>query len=188
MNEKLQVFHQRRSVREFTPKPISDETLRLLLECATRAPTGGNLQPWEFVIVRDPDVKAALVNATYTGYSDDAREPQTWIGQAPVVVVVCVNPLATLARYGESGTEVALMDCAAATENLLLAASALDVGACWVAGFRPQEVKEALGLPQGVRPLALVPIGKPAQCPDPKPRLPLRYVCHRDRYGRPYWQ
>jgi len=188
MKENLQLFHQRRSVRQFTAEPISDEDLRLLLECATRAPTGGKLQPWEFVVVRDPDVKAALVKATYTGYSTDAHEPQAWIGQAPVVVVVCVNPLATCARYGESGAEVALMDGAAATENLLLAACAMGLGACWVAGFRPQEVKRVLGLPQGVRPLALVPIGKPAQCPDPKPRLPLRYVCHRDRYGRPYWQ
>lgn len=180
-------FRARRSVRAFTQEPVPEETLQELLRCAVSAATGGNMQPWEFVVVKDEYTRSALVNATYTGYSVAQPEPQAWILQAPVIIVTCADIVRTVARYGEDDAPMAFLDCAAAIGNLLLAAAHLGLGGCWVGGFRPQEVSRVLGLPSHVKPVALVPVGYPARIPDPKPRLPLEYVCHRDRYGNPLW-
>ncbi|NIP67456.1 nitroreductase family protein, partial [Candidatus Bathyarchaeota archaeon] len=91
---------------------------------------------------------------------------QTFIEEAPVVIVVCVDKDRSGWRYGRRGTDLyCLQDTAAATQNLLLAAHALGFGACWVGAFREEKVKEILKTPDRVRPVAIVPVGHPAEKP-----------------------
>jgi len=168
MENLFEIIKGRRSVRKFKPDPVPEEELREILEAATWAPSAGNTQEWRFIVVRDPGLKRELAAA--------AME-QRFLSEAPVVAVVCADLERIRRAYGERGVNVyALQDTAAATQNLLLAAHAKGLGACWVGAFSEVQVREALGLGQMMRPLALVPLGYPAQTPSPRPRRPLEEV------------
>lgn len=177
---------RRRSVRRFRPDPVPADLVRLILEAGTLAPTGGNMQPWEFLLVEDPALKEALVNETYSGYYSGPGNPQRWISSAPVLIVLLCNFKRTLARYGEAAFRWAPLDAAAAAENMILTAAHNGLGSCWVAGFREEAVCRLLGLPELVRPVGLLPLGWPDEEPPAKPRLPLSLITHRDRYGTAY--
>ena len=164
----------RRSIRKFTRENVSDDDLRKVLECAIMAPSAGNLQPWEFVVVRDTEIKRRLSAAALD---------QTFIEEAPVVVVVCANETRSGWGYGRRGaTLYCLQDTAAATQNLLLAAYALGLGACWVGAFHEEEVRKVLKVSRGMRPIAIVPVGYPAESPPPRPRRRLSEVIHKERF------
>lgn len=184
--EFFEVVRRRRSVRQFENRDVPEEAVRALLEAAVQAPTAGNMQPWEFIVVRDRQRVASLVSATYSGYLQAGGQPQRWIERAPVVIVACVNTRRSGARYGEHGRRLAAIDVAAAVENLLLAATGLGLGACWVAGFDAAAVSRALGLPPAVEPLALIPVGYPERTPPPPPRLALSDVVYSEVYGSNY--
>ncbi len=144
----------RRSVREFTDRDVPAPVVRKLLEAAVRAPTAGNLQPWRFHVVRDRVVKRMLAAAA---------GGQSFIERAPVVIVVEAELEASARGYGSRGEHLyAIQDTAAAVENMLLAAVAEGLGACWVGAFSEEAASAALGLPAGRRPLAMVPVGYPA--------------------------
>jgi len=144
----------RRSVRDFTREEVSEEEAGRLLEAARWAPSAGNIQPWEFVVVRECERKRRLAEAALD---------QSFIEEAPVVIVVCADENRSGLGYGSRGVDLyCIQDTAAAVENMLLAACALGLGACWVGAFHEGEVKEALNLPRGIRPLAIIPVGRPA--------------------------
>ena len=149
-----QVIRSRYSVREYAPdQDVSPELVTGLLSAALEAPSAGNLQAWHFVVVRDATTRAALAHAALD---------QMFVATAPVVIVVCADPERSATRYGERGRVLfTLQDTAAATQNLLLAATALGLGACWVGAFDEQEARRALGLRPGLRPVAIVPVGYP---------------------------
>jgi nitroreductase len=150
----FEAIEKRASVRGFTADEVGDETVSKLLAAAVRAPTAGNLQPWRFHVVRDASVKRALAEAAWG---------QSFVEQAPVVLVVSADIDVSARRYGSRGeTLFAIQDTAAAIENILLAAVAEGLGACWVGAFSEEAASGALGLPPRVRPLALVPVGHPA--------------------------
>lgn len=141
----------RYSVRRFAATNVAAEVVERLVELATWAPSAGNLQPWRFVAVRDPARKAALAEAAWG---------QRFVAQAPVVVVICADPERSAARYGDRGrTLYCLQDTAAATQTFLLAAAAQGIGSCWVGAFDEEEVRRVLGLTEGLRPVAIVPLG-----------------------------
>jgi len=150
------VIRRRRSVRAYEPgRPVPREVIHRLLEAAIHAPSAGNRQPWHFIVVYDGVVKEKLVSAAYG---------QGFVAQAPVVVVVCADAGRSAARYGGRGRDLyCLQDTAAATENLLLAAVAERLGACWVGAFDEGAAASALGLAPHLRPVALVPLGYPAE-------------------------
>ncbi len=174
--ELFEAIRGRRSVRKFLPEPVQEEDLRRILEAGIWAPSAGNLQSWEFVVVKDPRRKRALAEAAYGQY---------FLAQAPVVLVVCSDRARSASEYGRRGWELySIQDAAAATQNILLAAHALGYGSCWVGAFDESEVSRILGLPESVRPLAIVPIGVPAEEPEPPPRFPLSRVTHLERFGR----
>ncbi|MEM2340672.1 MAG: nitroreductase family protein [Candidatus Bathyarchaeia archaeon] len=171
----FEAMRGRRSIRAFRPDPIPDSALEKILEAAQWAPSAGNRQARDFIIVRDPGVKARLA---------DAALGQGFIEEAPVDIVVCANRERSAGRYGDRGRNFyCLMDAAAAVENILLAAHALGLGACWVGAYRDEEVAEVLGLPPWLRPIAIIPIGFPAESPRPPPRIKLEKLIHFDRYG-----
>ena len=156
-NAALETIHARKSVRTYTNEPVSQEQVETLLRAAMAAPSGMNLQPWRFVVVTDEATKEKLAG----GFNK-------MIAKAPVAIVVCGKT--TRAMGGENRNWTA--DCAAATENLLLAAEAIGLGAVWTACYpyedRMNPAIEALGLPEDVKPYCIVPVGHPGGKEKPK--------------------
>lgn len=170
----FEAIRLRRSIRAFTEEDVSDEIVEKVLEAAIWAPSAGNLQPWEFVVVRRPDIKRELARAALG---------QTFIEEAPVVIVVCANEVRSGSIYGSRGINLyCIQDTAAAIQNMLLAVCALGLGACWVGAFHEEEVRRILKVPRGVRPVAIIPIGYPAEKPSPPRRRPLKEVVHYETF------
>lgn len=164
----------RRSTRAFKNKPIPPKIIEKLIEAARLAPSAGNIQPWEFIIIKKPETKKKLVEAALG---------QTFIQEAPVVIVVCANENRSIQRYGARGkTLYCIQDTAAAIENMLLTACSLGLGACWVGAFREEDAREILKIPSGVRPVAIVPVGYPDEAPSPRNRRPLNQIVHYETF------
>lgn len=142
----------RHSIRRFRRERVSDENVNEMLRAAMSAPSAGNQQPWHFVVVRDPELLTKIAHTHPYGQMT---------AEASVAILVCGDPSLEVHK----GYWV--QDCSAATENLLLAAHALGLGAVWVGIYpreeRVAEFREMFGLPDGVQPLALVPVGFPAE-------------------------
>jgi nitroreductase len=168
------LFKSRRSIRSFTSEDISNEDLEKILEAARWAPSAGNIQPWEFIIVRKPETKREIAKAALN---------QMFIEEAPVVIVVCANEARSSWTYGSRGaTLYCIQDTAAAIENILLAACALGLGTCWVGAFHEDEVRRILKIPKGLRPVAIIPIGHPAEKPSPPYKRTLREIMHYESF------
>lgn len=157
----LEAIKQRRSVRRFQPKPVSRELLAQLVDCGRLAPTAMAKEPWEFVVVTEEQLRKRVADATDYG---------KFIADAPACIVVfCKN------------TKYYLEDGCAATENILVAAAALGLGACWVAGDKKSyadKVRRLLGVPESYRLVSLLPVGFPADRPARKQKRPLEEVLH----------
>jgi nitroreductase len=191
------VLHQRAS-RQFSDQPVSDALVDLCLRAATHAPSAENLQPWVFVVVREPARRSAVADLTRRAWRQAGRRhsegrlpdtllrqvdqgAETGMGSAPVIVVVCGD--------AGIGLEPTLPSSVyPATQNLLLAANALGLGSAMttLATLLADELKELLELPPTVRPMAVVPLGWPSRPLGPPKRLPLHERAHRDRYGVPW--
>lgn len=153
MRECLKLLMTRKSVRKFKPDKIEDSDLQLILEAAIRAPSGGNLQPWSIYFTKNNKIKNELAKAAYN---------QSYVAEAPVVIIVCGIPDKSAAVYGERGrTLYYIQDTAAMTQNILLAAHALGYGSVWVGAFDESKVARILNLDKGQRPMAIIPIGLP---------------------------
>ncbi|MBL8968050.1 MAG: nitroreductase family protein [Spirochaetaceae bacterium] len=148
----FETVHQRASVRNFSPCEIHEAQWEAMLRAAMAAPSAVNRQPWDFVLVRDREVLTRL--AETLPYARMTAE-------AAGAVLVCATP----ERAYDGSTEFAVIDASLACQNLLLAATALGLGAVWTAVYPEKEreaaVRAILGVPEAVIPLALVPIGKP---------------------------
>jgi len=164
----------RTSTREFSPEPVDDAVIDEALRMANLAPSAGNLQSRDFVVVRDPRTKELLAEAALG---------QRYVAQAPVVVVFCAN-LERVKHYGERGrTLYCLQDVAAAVENMLLFLHSKGLGSVWVGAFDERRVSQILGLPAHARPVAMVPIGHPAgRASARRSRLPLDALVHREKW------
>jgi len=172
----LEAIKGRRSVRAFTNEPVSEKEIMKLIDAARWAPSAGNIQPWEFVVVRDPDIKRGLSAAALD---------QTFIEEAPVVIVVCANQLRSGSGYGSRGADLyCLQDTAAATQNMLLVAYGLGLATCWVGAFQEEEARKVLKIPNGVRPVAIIPVGHPAEKPEAPDRSPISEIIHHETFGR----
>ena len=160
----LEALRARRSVRKFTGEPLPPGTEQKLITALRWAPSAGNAQPWHFVLVHDEDTKRRIPLAALS---------QQFIAEAPLVVVACVDEGRAYQAYGKRGVLLySLQDVAAALQNLLLTAHALGLGACWIGAFDERAVAELLELPEHVRPVALVPVGVPAENPTAPSRRP----------------
>lgn len=172
--ELQQAIRSRRSVRAFHPDPVPAEALEDLLELANWAPSAGNLQSRDFVLVREESARRDLARAALD---------QEFLAQAPVVLAVCADLARVATRYGRRGRELyALQDAAAAAQTFLLAAHEAGLGTCWVGAFDEEAVRRILHLPRDVRPVALIPVGRPAEVPEPPARLPRDRLVHWDRW------
>ena len=172
----FEAIKSRRSVRAFTREKVSKEEVEKLIDAARWAPSAGNIQPWEFIVVRKPEIKRRLSIAALH---------QTFIEKAPVVIVVCANQIRSGRGYGARGVNLyCLQDTAAATQNIHLAATALGLATCWVGAFKEEEAKKTLNLPEGVRPVAIIPVGHPAKKPMARSRRHINENIHYETYRR----
>ncbi len=171
----LEAILTRRSVRAFTPEPVPDGLLGQVLEAARGSASGGNLQAWGFVLVRAPERLAAL-RALAPGM----------IGRPAAAIAICLHHERAVRLGGSGDDRLAWLDIGIATENLLLAAHSLGLGACPIASFHHGAVARCLGLPQGVQPALLVALGHPRSRPASPGRRPRAEVTFLEEWGVPY--
>jgi nitroreductase len=195
------VINAQRACRRFDPDgKVTDADVDQMLDAAVHAPSAENTQPWSFIVVRDEqtrvDLAAWWTETWKAGGSEYARQVATdtmyadlevavgagGFAAAPVVVVVCLDTEKVLEVFAQSSIYPAV-------QNLLLAANALGYGSCLTTGltlFGVERVRERLGLPETITPMAAVYIGKPAVALKPPRRRPAAEVTHRERFGSPW--
>jgi nitroreductase len=170
----LEAIKGRRSIRAFRNKDVPAVIVEELIDAARWAPSAGNIQPWKFIVVRKPRIKRRLVRAALG---------QMFIEEAPVVIVVCVNEERSSQGYGVRGeTLYCIQDAAAAIQNIHLTAYSLGLGTCWVGAFREEETREILKIPRGTRPVAIIPVGYPAEVPTARTRKPISQIVHYETF------
>ena len=147
----MEFLSTRCSVREYSEEEIDEDEIAYLLDCASTAPSAGNLEAWDVVLVRDTERKEAL---------SDAALGQPQVSMRSRMIVVCANYVRSMSRYGERGILYAVQDATIACTYLMLAAHAIHLRSCWVGAFDEEEVKEILALPPHIRPVAMLCIGK----------------------------
>ena len=170
----FEAIKERRSIRAYTAEKVSDKDVERLIDAARWAPSAGNIQPWEFVVVKEGETKRRL---------SDAALNQTFIETAPVVIVVCADLNRSSMGYGSRGKNLySLQDTAAATENILLAAQELGLATCWVGAFRDKEVAKAVKAPKNMKPVAIVPVGHPAERPLAPQKRSVNEIVHYETF------
>jgi len=170
----FEAIKERRSIRSFKEEDVKEEDIEMLIEAARWAPSAGNIQPWEFIIVRRHELKKELAEAAFG---------QAFVEEAPVVIVVCANENRSFQGYSVRGkTLYCIQDTAAAIQNIHLTAHSLGLGTCWIGAFNEEKVVKILKVPNGVRPVAIVPIGYPAESPAPRNRRPISQIVHDETF------
>jgi len=150
----IEAIRTRRSIRKFSDERVSDEILMEILEDGRAAPSAGNLQARDFIIVRDEGKKNEIAKAAYN---------QHFVAEADVVIVVCANRQKS-APYGERGMELyCIQDADAAVMTMLLSIHARDLASLWVGAFDEGRVSRILNIPDHARPVAILPMGYPSK-------------------------
>lgn len=161
----LEALKGRRSVRVYEEKPVPAELIEEIIDAARLAPTANNIQPWEFIVVTDPDMRRKIADLTDWG---------KFIAQSGACVAV----------YSKAVKHY-LEDASAAIENILVAAYALGLGTCWVAGYGKdygEPIGNMLGVPEGRKLVGLISLGYPAERPGAKDKRELSDVLHWEKY------
>lgn len=166
----FELIQARRSVRLYSPAPVEDEKLQAILKAANQAPSAGNLQAYEIYLLRDRAARVAVARAALD---------QWFISEAPVALVFCANPERSAGRYGRRGVRLySIQDATIACTFAMLAATALGLATVWVGAFDDDGVRRAIGAPEAHLPVAILPIGYPAEHPAPAPRRALEDLVH----------
>lgn len=168
----LKIIKERKSVRRYKPDPIPDPVLLRVLDAARFSPSGKNLQPWKFILVRDKKIKKDLVEASVG---------QSFIAEAPIVVVACGFPDKCYSRMGNYMKSWAV-DVAIAVEHMMLQAQEEGLGTCWIGAFEEKDVRRILKIPDDVKVLALTPLGYPDEIPRSRERKSLEEIIAHDFY------
>ena len=169
----LDAIYKRRSIRKFIDKPVPNDVVRQIITAGTWAPSAGNMQAWEFIVVQDAEARRKVVDTTSTGTTARGGvHTQEWMLTSPDIIIVCYNVKRMRARYRDRGEKLAMLDCMGCVQNILLASMHFGLGSCCVNGFDPQRLKEALSIPKEITPLLLVPVGYAAYVPCLPYRLP----------------
>ena len=164
------VVTDRKSVRAFAGRAPEEEKLRKVLDTANQAPSAGNLQAYEIFVVRQAADRKALAQAALG---------QEFVAAAPVSLVFCARPGRAAPKYGQRGTRLyALQDATIACTYAMLAITALGMATVWVGAFRDDEVRRAIRASEEVIPVAILPIGYPAEKPEPTSRRAFEDLVH----------
>ncbi len=169
-----EILRKRHMTRVFKKDEVNEETIYKIIRNAARAPSAGHLQPWDFIVVRSKPTKEKLAKAALD---------QSFIVQAPVVVITCANTQRSAAIYGDRGaTFYSIVDAAFASLTLLLTVTNLGLAACFVGAYNDQEVSKILKLPSHVRPVGIIPIGYGAEPAKKLERLPTEKLIHYEKW------
>jgi len=164
------VAEKRRSVRSYTDEGIPEKDIKEIIRIGHMAPSAGNRQARDFIIVEDEKEKEKLVDNAYG---------QSFISDAPWVLVICANKERSAERYDERGRKLySIQDATAAIENMLLAVVDMGYSSCWIGAFEEDKVKEQFDIPKGVRPVALLPIGRPAKTTSGPKKMDAEELTH----------
>ncbi|MEM0467403.1 MAG: nitroreductase family protein [Candidatus Thermoplasmatota archaeon] len=148
------VIEQRKSIRSFSDQPVDEATLTYILECAQKAPSWANKQCWRFIVIRNKEIIQQVAKTSVVNH---------WVKTAPCLIIACGDPT-------ESGLhndmQYFLVDVAIAFEHLILAATDVGLGSCWIGGFDEQKIKDLLEIPKRIRVVAFSPIGYPSAKPS----------------------
>ena len=210
----MKVIQDRRSIREYTAEPVSDQDLDLILEAARQAPSGENAQPWRFIIVKDAETRKKLgalagggsgrrftsefvtkqMQERFSGLQDEEKKKAAFekLTSGKVSAFLADAPV-DLVVCGKKGVWDMPYDTSAAIENILLMVTALNLGACWVIApcidIRDEErIKELLGVPEDFKAVSIISIGHPTRPHRPRPRLPLKDIVFTEKWGDPYYK
>jgi nitroreductase len=166
-------IEERHSVRVFTGEEVPMEIIQETLRLGNLAPSAGNLQARDFIIVKDKEMKQKLTKAAFG---------QKFVEEASVVLVVCCN-MNRIKNYGERGeTLYAIQDASAAVQNMMLYLTSKGYGTCWVGAFDEKEVGRLMELPDCARAVAMIPIGKPKEAGRTSPRMELDTIVHTEKW------
>jgi nitroreductase len=161
---------QRSSVRSYKATPVEEDKLKKILEAARLSPSSSNRQEWKFIVVKNKETRKRLANAAFG---------QSFIGEAPVVVVACGTESKSIMACGQPAHTV---DVSIACAYMILQAYELGLGTCWIGAFNADETKKILDIPEHVRVVAMTPLGYPNQPPSQKSRKSLNQIVCFDKY------
>jgi nitroreductase len=168
----------RRSMRAFQKKPVEEEMIRRIIEVINLAPSAGDLQAYEVIVVKDPMLKDKLAKAALD---------QSFVSEAPVCFVFVAYPERSSRKYGRRGSELyCVQDATIATTYAMLAATSLGLSSTWVGAFDEEAAARAVGATGGKRPVAILPVGYAAESPENTPRRPVSEIAFVDTSGVPY--
>jgi len=210
----MKVIQDRRSIRQYTEEPVSEEALEMILEAARQAPSGENAQPWRFIIVKDPETRKRMgaiagggsgrrftaefvtqkMQERFASLEDEAKRKAAFekLTSGQVSAFLAEAPV-NIVVCGRKDVWDLPYDTSAAIENMLLMVTALGLGACWVIApcidiRDEQRLKDLLGVPEGLKIVSIIAVGHPARYPRPRPRIPLHELVYREKWGNPYYE
>jgi nitroreductase len=210
----MKVIQDRRSIREFTPEPVSDRDLDLLLEAARQAPSGENAQPWRFIVVKDEGMRKKMgavagggsgrrftaefvtkkMQERFTNLQDEAKRKAAFekLTSGQVSAFMADAPV-NIIVCGKKDVWDMPYDTSAAIENILLMVTALGLGACWVIApcidIRDEErMKALLGIPEGFKAVSVLSVGHLTRPHRQRPRLPINELVFTEKWGQPYYK
>ncbi len=208
----LKIIQDRRSVRQYSDQPVSEEDLAMILEAARQAPSGENAQPWRFIIVKDEATRKRLgaiagggsgrrftaeyvthkMQERFENLEDEAKRKAIFekLTSGQVSAFLADAPL-SIVVCGKKDVWDLPYDTSAAIENILLMVTALGLGACWVIApcidIRDEErLKDLLGVPEGVKVVSIIAVGHPTRPHRPRPRLSLQDLVYNEKWGVAY--
>jgi nitroreductase len=168
----------RRSTRAFQKKPVEEEKIRRIIEVINLAPSAGNLQAYEVIVVKDPMLKEKLAKAALG---------QSFVSEAPVCFVFVAYPQRSSKKYGRRGSELyCVQDATITATYAMLAATALGLSSTWVGAFDEEAATKTVGATGGKRSVAILPVGYAAESPEDTPRRPVSDIAFLDTSGAPY--
>jgi nitroreductase len=210
----MKVIQDRRSIREWTDEPISEQDLAMILEAGRLAPSGENAQPWRFIIVKDAETRRKLgalagggsarrftaefvtnqMQERFTNLQDEAKKKAAFekLTSGQVSAFLANAPL-NIVVCGKKDVWDMPLDTSAAIENMLLMVTALGLGACWVIApcidIRDEErVKALLNIPEGCKAVSVISVGRPTRPHRPRPRMPINQLVFSEKWGDPYYK
>jgi nitroreductase len=162
---------KRFSVRSYTPQKVDKQLLLEILEAARMAPSAVNYQPWHFIVITDEEDLQSIHEVYH----------RTWFREAPAVIAVCADHSLSWKRKTD-GKDFADIDAAIAIDHLVLKATELNLGTCWVCNFNVEMARQKLELPDHVEPIALIPIGYTEATAPVKSRKELSEIVHWGKF------
>lgn len=172
-SEFFQLVASRSSVRSYSGQQVEQREVDFILRCASTAPSAGNREAWDVVVVTDKETRIDLA---------DAALHQDHVADAPLILVVCANYTRSMSRYGERGILYAVQDATIACTYMMLAAHAIGLHTCWTGAFNEEEVRGLLALPVHVRPIALLAVGRGHLPTERTGRIPVNQHLHHEQW------